>query len=663
MILSTDQAVEAIARRGAAPDEGDGDDDPILASSMSELGWDKSTRALLRGSLARAGVAFSDLLAVSRGCDGVQIARMLREDFGVEPALRAHQLRATVVHALTATTTTMGAHQSSRTDYTKRLNQEAKPSKEEVPVQLVVQTRAKTFGEADTTARSLPHAIDRNEMNGQRTETPTSHETQAKRPSMKSVHVNNAAAQRKQSQQRDYEYGLNSSFPALMAEMDQFYTFMTRPSPYSQEEPIRPATASVYLRHAKLYLGWLLRRSDPAPEFASVSLLSIFPSSDKAAAAQLIDFVLWLRTERCISNSYEANVLRGLTKLVKFRFARESEPTSSYSSSSTQTYHDVPLVVELRRLHRVANRQQKLSPRSSNEQLKWISWPEYLQVVESYQRRARTLLDAYHAKESPCKPNVGRGSVRPPEGTIAKQPRSRHQRDRPICFDSKETVSDPLDVEDSEWVSYSSRQREIAIALQRYLVLAIFASVPDRQRTIRELEVGKTLVMDEATGCYCIRHAPQDYKTGKTYGERPPLQLPVSLTEGIDRFLNEWRPCLRPTTNVLFVQPRTGNPLSRDSVYQLVSRACFEQTGKRTNPHLLRDMIVTHVRDSSNASEKELEALALFMGHSLQMQRTSYDRRTLTRKIAPAVQLLSQVNSLATPIPPASGSSSIDEPL
>jgi hypothetical protein len=55
-------------------------------------------------------------------------------------------------------------------------------------------------------------------------------------------------------------------------------------------------------------------------------------------------------------------------------------------------------------------------------------------------------------------------------------------------------------------------------------------------------------------------------------------------------------------------------------------------------------MIVTHVR-KSNASEKELEALALLMGHSLQMQRSSYDRRTLTDKIAPAVRLMEAVNS------------------
>ena len=54
-------------------------------------------------------------------------------------------------------------------------------------------------------------------------------------------------------------------------------------------------------------------------------------------------------------------------------------------------------------------------------------------------------------------------------------------------------------------------------------------------------------------------------------------------------------------------------------------------------------MVVTHVR-GTDASEKELEALALYMGHSINMQRSSYDRRTLTEKIAPAVDLLSKIN-------------------
>ena len=55
-------------------------------------------------------------------------------------------------------------------------------------------------------------------------------------------------------------------------------------------------------------------------------------------------------------------------------------------------------------------------------------------------------------------------------------------------------------------------------------------------------------------------------------------------------------------------------------------------------------MIVTHVRET-DASEKELEALALYMGHSIQMQRSSYDRRTVSQKVAPAVNLLHSLSS------------------
>ena len=55
-------------------------------------------------------------------------------------------------------------------------------------------------------------------------------------------------------------------------------------------------------------------------------------------------------------------------------------------------------------------------------------------------------------------------------------------------------------------------------------------------------------------------------------------------------------------------------------------------------------MIVTHVRESSTVTEQQLEALALFMGHSAAIQRKSYDRRTLTKKVAPAIALMEQVN-------------------
>ena len=188
----------------------------------------------------------------------------------------------------------------------------------------------------------------------------------------------------------------------------------------------------------------------------------------------------------------------------------------------------------------------------------------------------------------------------------------------------------------------------VAVAFQQYLVLALFSVVPDRQRTSRELEIGRTFVRQDEENQWSIVHGAGDYKTGKSYGDRPPLPITAQLTAPVDEFIRDWRPCLQPRGLHLFAQTKNGgHPLTQDSVYQIVSRACFRHAGKRTNPHLLRDMVVTHVRSETDASEKDLEALALFMGHSLAMQKSSYDRRTLTQKVAPAVALIESLQRKA----------------
>ena len=43
----------------------------------------------------------------------------------------------------------------------------------------------------------------------------------------------------------------------------------------------------------------------------------------------------------------------------------------------------------------------------------------------------------------------------------------------------------------------------------------------DRQRTLRELEVGRTLFNEG--GRWVIKHQAGDYKTGRAYGQRPPM--------------------------------------------------------------------------------------------------------------------------------------------
>lgn len=416
-----------------------------------------------------------------------------------------------------------------------------------------------------------------------------------KKPIFKHVVVNEKARRRKMDTDTKDVYGLprdyTTLYPLLAAELEDFPDFMTKPSTRSQESPIRKATADVYVRHAKQFLGWFIHNQRETVDPLTVSIYTIVPNKEKESADPILEFILWLRTSRSISVSYEANILRGLTKFLKFRFARESKADPSYGEKS---FDDIPLIRELRKLHRDANKRQSVSPRSSDEKAKWLTWKEYLQAIQSLKFDLMQLLEEYEAIPSES------GAISPQE-------------------------------------------RKIATFYQYYLVLAFFACVPDRQRTIRELEVGRSFVKEQ--DLWVIKHGPDDYKTGKTYGDRPPLMLSAELVPAIDDFLERWRPCLQPKTEKLFVQPRTGNPLTQDSVYQIVARNCYNYTGKKTNPHLLRDMIVTHVRDS-DASEKQLEALALYMGHSIQMQRTSYDRRTLKRKVAPAVELIQSVNQM-----------------
>ena len=203
-------------------------------------------------------------------------------------------------------------------------------------------------------------------------------------------------------------------------------------------------------------------------------------------------------------------------------------------------------------------------------------------------------------------------------------------------------------IEKYQNTNIKSQKEYVALNIQKFLLLSFFSQVPDRQRTFREIEIGKNFIKEKSN--WIILHKQEDYKTGKTYGERPPLILSESLTPYIDDFIKNWRPSLYPSTNFLFVQKSTGAPLTGDSIYSIVSRCCFKYKGRRTNPHLLRDMIVTPIRDS-NASEKELESLALYMGHSLAIQRVSYDRRTAGQKVMPAINLLQSISQSKVVVP------------
>jgi hypothetical protein len=564
------------------------DRDPFFLG-MDALDLAPKSQGSIQGQLEKVGLleangSSSNLILLARDfLDRPEVfASLLQSDFGIGP-LVAHQTRAVVMGML------------------KRNNEDTTTQKQLVTVPEPEFSRAV----------SLPVPIE--PFSNLQTDLPTSEdeaEEEQEDPKFsgwKSSIVNGKAKKRRSSD--DHEYGLpadyKESFPEIASELDKFFKFMTQPTPYSQEDPIRPATAEVYVRHAKQFFGWYISPNnvEAASEEIdndSVSIVHIIPNKEKKSATKIIEFILWLRS-RDISAAYEANILRGLIKLLKFRFAEESDSDTSYGGNS---FADVPIIKEIRKIHRDANKRQRVAPRSSDEKQKWLSWPEYLQVVQYSKNELLQLIKDFDAQ-----PELAR---RFSKDDVARQ----------YCLD----------------------QKKITESYQVYLILAFFANIPDRQRTIRELEIDRTFVKDEELSCWTIKHGPDDYKTGKSYGERPAMHLTQDMTPAIDDFVENWRPSLLPQTKFLFVQGRTGKPMTSDSVYQRVSRSCFKFTGKKTNPHLLRDMIVTHVRES-DASEKQLEALALYMGHSLQMQRSSYDRRTLTKKIAPAIELMQSINS------------------
>jgi hypothetical protein len=223
------------------------------------------------------------------------------------------------------------------------------------------------------------------------------------KPLYKSVVVNQKAKIRRKPSssggKSTHEYGLPSNYkelhPLLATELDAFYNFMTQPTTASQDAPIRATTADVYMNHAKLFLGWYTGSVSKTKKDTKLSLFSVFESKERESANLILEFILWLRKSRSISASYEANILRGLTKLVKFRFAKESTADPSYGQKS---FEDIPLIREIRRLHTDANKRQTKAPRSSDEDKKWLSWTEYLQVVETLKAELLDLINEFERK-------------------------------------------------------------------------------------------------------------------------------------------------------------------------------------------------------------------------------------------------------------------------
>jgi hypothetical protein len=380
-----------------------------------------------------------------------------------------------------------------------------------------------------------------------------------------------------------YALKLTEMTESLQKELEALHIFGTKRFFGAQADPIADVTALKYQDHLRGMLGWMHTvRGVPIDE---LSLKSLIPNTERKAVGLAFEYCQWMVNERGVNVRTELLALRSILFAAKFLYHEDSNVALN---SGDKPYSDLPVVKELRTLINTANKASKVAPRVSDEAAKWLDWPEYLALVQELRKECALLL---------------------PDG----------KGDRP--------------------------RQQVAWSLQRYLMFAILACVPDRQRTLRELEVGKTLFKDQ-DGRWIIRHGPKDYKTGKSYGERPPLVLNPTIYPELEAYVTTWRRELESPEHTLLFTQRNGKPFSDKQLSKFFMTSAYRISGQRLTPHLVRDSIVTFLR-KGNATERELEALALYMGHSIEMQRSSYDRRTKEEKVGPAVALLETINQLA----------------
>jgi len=204
--------------------------------------------------------------------------------------------------------------------------------------------------------------------------------------------------------------------------------------------------------------------------------------------------------------------------------------------------------------------------------------------------------------------------------------------------------------------------RDVAIRLQRFLILAFFTVIPPRRlRVIAELELGRTLkygVKDKAgniqeldpkknkEGKYYLTLQPQDYKTGATYGYFE-CEIPNKKYKNGVKFydyINEWILTYREelaikTTKTFFVKQTSGEDVTAKAVGSYVAKRFKVKTGIELNAHQLRNIFITYTRNNG-ATDEEKEAIAYAMGHDVTVADKVYNNQTREERLAPIAKFM-----------------------
>lgn len=404
-----------------------------------------------------------------------------------------------------------------------------------------------------------------------------------------------------------YAYAIKPSETSseLQQQFEKLFTFQTAVTVRKrQDKPLRPRSAEGHVKTAKRLLGWLYRyKNVPKEELCLKKLVcssGLTPDGqrDEAIIDEIMDLMdehlQWLRDEREASPNTELKSVEGFVAIAKFLYHKESKCQSRYQTTNEQvSYRDIPIIEELRALEREVMARVNTTPRRSDESKKWLDWPVFKACVQR-------LIEE-------CAPKAQCGKPR--------------------------------------------TQRTLAQCHQVALIFLLLSVFPDRARTICELQIGKTLV--DRDGKWFIEQTANDFKTGDSYcknGQKRIVELPASIYPLLEDWLYKWRSVFHPNHSFVFTQ-LNGKQLTNSSLYNYVRKRVWRLAGKAFTPHMVRDSVVTHL-SLSGATDEVMRALAELMGHSLEMQRKIYDRRTPQQRVAPALEALQSERPGILPPPP-----------
>ncbi|OUL23036.1 hypothetical protein BV378_24475 [Nostoc sp. RF31YmG] len=406
----------------------------------------------------------------------------------------------------------------------------------------------------------------------------------------------------------NYTYSLKPAeiSTQLQQELDSFLNFQITlvGSRKRQDAALRPRSAMAHVNNSKRMLGWLHRfKGVPVEQLCLKQLVTGSGlKSDGQRDEDVIDSVIdlidehlqWLREVREASPNTELKCVESLVAVAKFLYHKESKSQSREQVASKRVgYRDIPIIEELRRLECEIMARVNTTPQRADESKKWVPWPMFKACIQ------RLIAEC------------------------AQRDKKGKQRS----------------------------QRAIAQSHQIALICLLLSAFPDRSRTIRELEVGRTLVNRD--GKWFVEHTAEDFKTGSSFcknGQKRVVELPFALYPLLEEWLSKWRSVFQPNHSYVFTQVN-GKPLTDGSLYQYFRKRIYRLTGQAFTPHMVRDSIVTHLK-LLGTSDQVLAALAELMAHSQKMQHKIYDRRTPEERVAPALKALQSLTTGSLPPPP-----------